>query len=450
MTSRPPGIRTDDRYRTVGERQIVEMLLVAAFVSELDAGKWADAAAQVVAALDRWIDLGLGYRVSDRGERLFDPVEVINRMKWAGYHDQDRFWTDHFVATTRGFLGEWDNTTARPDQPACRRPARFSLTLRRLFHLNDIEAGRKLRLRLPLPLSQSSDDVEIEPAVAPDLAARINRSEGRLEFQLPAPSDPFVEIGATITFRTNGWSKHEVAAASADENEIYLRPNEGLVRVTPRIYALSQKLAGEERDRFKIVTRFFHYLIDELMCGLVHYDQIDTEAPGDWVLDGGWYDCQLGSSLLVSMCRASGIPARLLSGHMLYRLAPGFHYWAEVWIEGKGWTPFDFLTWDLSKGGHDTVWRNCLAGAIDYRMVTQCFPLRFIGPMSVRFPPSWHLVNAPISRGMNISFTELDGKLIYSDRVQFREHPLDPGETGIDHAIEKTRRTFRVQGLGKA
>jgi hypothetical protein len=428
VKSRSPGIHTDDRYRTVGERQIVEMLLVAAFVSELDSGQRDKAAAQVVTALNAWIDLGLGYRLADSGERLFDPVEVINRMKWAGYHDLDGFWADHFVMTSRGFLGEWDRETPRPDQPARRRPARFSLNLSRLFCLNDIERGRKLRLRVPLPLSQSSENIEIEPLVAPDLAARISRSEGRLEFQLAAPPEPAVEIGATMSFTTDGWSTDEFPAAPIEGTEIYLRQNEGHVRVTPRIQALSQNLAGDERDRLKIVKRFFHYLIDELMCGLVHYDQIDAEAPGDWVLDHGWYDCQLGSSLLVSMCRASAIPARLLSGHMMYRLAPGFHYWAEVWIDEKGWTPFDFLTWDLSKGGQDTFWRNCLAGAIDYRMVTQCFLLRFVGPMSVRFPPSWHLINAPICRGMNISFTELDGRLIYSDRVQFRAHPCEPGK----------------------
>lgn len=153
------------------------------------------------------------------------------------------------------------------------------------------------------------------------------------------------------------------------------------------------------------------------MCGMVHYDQVNADAPGDWVLNAGWYDCQLGSALFASMCRAQGIPARILSGHMLYRLAPGFHYWAEVWIDELGWTPFDLLTWDLSKGGRDLAWRNCFVGKIDYRMVTQCFPLAFTGPMSVRFPPAWHLINAPFDGGMEINFTELDGKLIYCDRV---------------------------------
>jgi hypothetical protein len=105
---------------------------------------------------------------------------------------------------------------------------------------------------------------------------------------------------------------------------------------------------------------------------------------------------------------------------VMYRLAPGFHYWAEAWIEGRGWTPFDFLNWDLSKAGSDLQWRGSFVGAVDYRLVTQCFPLVCTGPMSVRFPPAWHLTNKAFSNGLEIRFAELDGKLIYSDRISCR------------------------------
>jgi Transglutaminase-like superfamily len=421
----PPGIRTENRYRTVSEQQIIGLLLVAAFVYELDAGERESAVLRVRSALDSWIKLGLGYRMTDRGERMFDPVEVVNRMKWAGYQSLDDFWINHFVATGRAFFGEWDSVQGGAlSQPRGRDPARFSMNLRRIFSLDGIDVGQKLRLRLPLPLSQSSEQVEIEPIASADLSARIVRSEGRLDFQFAAPPEPVVEIAAKISFTTDGRSRDDLPGCLAsNRRDIYVRASEGLIRVTPRIQALAHTLAGTDRSHLEIATRFFHYIIDELMCGMVHYDQVNADAPGDWVLEGGWYDCQLGSALLVSMCRACGIPARILSGHMLYRLAPGFHYWAEVWIDEQGWAPFDFLTWDLSKGGRDMAWRNSFAGTIDYRMVTQCFPLTFTGPMSVRFPPAWHLVNTPSSNGMEINFTELDGKLIYCDRVSSQKHP---------------------------
>jgi hypothetical protein len=419
-----PGIHAGNRYRTVGEQQIINMLLVAAFVSELEAGQRSSAIARISSALDDWIRLGLGYQLSDRGERMFDPVEVVNRMKWAGHQGFDDFWASHFVATSRAFAGEWGPITGTaPPRPLGLEPARFSLDLRRSFNLSGIEAGQKLRLRLPLPLSQSSQQLEIEPMAPADLSARVTRSEGRLDFQFAAPAEPFVEIAAKISFTTDGRSTDFLpGGSSAEAAGLYLRASEGLIRITPRVEALSRSLAGTCHGPLTVAATLFNYIIDELMCGMVHYDQVNPEAPGDWVLDAGWYDCQLGSALFASMCRACGIPARILSGHMLYRLAPGFHYWAEIWIDEKGWIPFDFLTWDLSMAGRDAAWRGFFAGAIDYRMVTQCFPLAFTGPMSVRFPATWHLVNAPCSGGMDINFTGLDGRLIYCDRVKSRRH----------------------------
>jgi Transglutaminase-like superfamily len=418
LRTAPPGIETDDRYRTVPENQIVDMLLVAAFVYEIEAGERDAACARIISALDNWIRLGLGHRRTPAGQRMFDPVEVINFMKWSGYQGLDNFWINHFVATTRAFFAEWSAGAALgPDGLRHHPPARFAVDLHRFFDLSGIEAGQKLRLRLPLPISQLSDEIEVEPMGPSGVSARISRSEGRLDFQFAMPSQPDTEIAARISFTTSGRSKDDLSKAPASVRETYLRDNEGLIRITPRIKGLSEQLSGAGGDQLTVATRLFHHVIDELMCGLVHYDQVNAEAPGDWVLNSGWYDCQLGSALFASLCRARGLPARILSGHMMYRLAPGFHYWTEIWIDGLGWVPFDFLTWDLSKAGRDEGWRHSFVGTVDYRLVTQCFPLTFTGPMSIRFPPSWHLVNAPFGKGMEIRFTELSGKLIYCDRI---------------------------------
>jgi len=436
------GIATAAHYRTVGEAQIVDMLLVAAFVYELQAGQRSSAIAAAKSALQTWVGLGLQFRFSDAGERTFDPVEVVNFMKWAGFNSLDRFWTDHFVNTGRTFYREWNAAAAaEPSPTAPLEPARFTVNLRRSFDLSRFDRGQKLRLRLPLPLSCCSDDIEVSPVIPDELSARLTRSDGRLDFQLAAPDQPMVEVAAQISFTTDGRSRDSIEGTlPPDQIELYLRPSEGLIRVTPRVQALSHTLGGTGRSPLALVTALWNYLIEELMCGMVHYDQVDAEAPGDWVLDTGWYDCQLGSSLLVAMCRAQGIPARVMSGHMLYRLAPGFHYWAEVWIDGQGWTPFDFLTWDLSHGGRDAAWRTAFVGRIDYRMVTQCFPLAFTGPMSVRFPLAWHLLNAPSAEGMEIRFNELDGQLIYCDHVTAEKHADPRGNSAAEIMISAAHR----------
>jgi hypothetical protein len=266
-------------------------------------------------------------------------------------------------------------------------------------------------------LASHAQDIQVKPISPDGVAASISQSDGRLEFQTVVNEPTPLEVGAKLDFATNGGEqKNGAERLSAEERELYLRPTEGLIRITPRIAELAATFvsAGGSLD---IALKAWDFLLDELSCGMVRYDQVDAQAPGDWVLDNGWYDCQLGSSVFIAICRACGIPARLASGYMLYDLAPGYHYWSEIWQDGAGWQPFDLLCWDLSAGGRDISWRKHFAGAVDYRMVTQCFPLSFTGPMTVRFPSAWHLLNAPIPGGMEILFTALDGSPIYSDRV---------------------------------
>jgi transglutaminase-like putative cysteine protease len=420
------GSRMDDRYRTVAERRIIDTLLAAGWVTEFHDGRRHEATNSTLASLDNLIALGLGYRVSEDGERLFDPVEVINGMKWAGLNGLDRFWVDHFVATGRTLLRDWDETVheSGPLRSRRRAPARFNVTLRRRFDLQHFKRGSKVRLRLPTPLSGwATGEIGVSPIVPKNLSADVTRSDGRLEVQLEAPADPMIEIAAEFSFTTTG-APTDALSSGLDPKaaELYLRHKEGLIRVSPRIQELADQLSGHEKIPHKIVTALWRCMIDELNCGMVHYDQVSADAPGDWVLDTGWYDCQLGSALFASMCRARGIPARLMSGFMLYARAPGFHYWSEVWLEDRGWVPFDLLSWDLSEAGHNGVWRDCLAENIDYRMVTQCMPLVFTGPMSVRFPAAWHLTTSLSATGMETFFSELDGRLIYSDHVSARKY----------------------------
>ena len=267
---------------------------------------------------------------------------------------------------------------------------------------------------------------EVEVVATPlGSSAEITQTEGRLEVRLGLPEDGIVSIGAELSFlATPPADSAKPGQLNADQAELYLRPTEGLIRVTPRIQALADALAGANGP-FAAVTAFWNYMIDELVCGAVHYDTVAAGAPGDWVLDSGWYDCQLGAAMLVSLCRARGIPARILSGHVLYRLAPTNHYWCEAWIDGYGWLPFDFLSWDLSAGGRDPAWRDHFARQVDYRMLTQCLPLEFTGPMSVRLPSAWQMTQVGAQSGIEIAFSDLaDGSLVYSDHITV--HPRSP------------------------
>ena len=56
-----------------------------------------------------------------------------------------------------------------------------------------------------------------------------------------------------------------------------------------------------------------------------------------FTLASGRAVCTGFAQLYITLCRAGGIPARLVSGEG----DTGFHNWAEVWLVGKGWVPVD-------------------------------------------------------------------------------------------------------------
>lgn len=400
------GAASDD-HRTIDETRIVDMLLLGGWAFERAGDDDTAGRAEVLAAIDRWVAAGMGCR-SVAGRRLFDPVEVVNFMTWAGVSGSDDFWNTHYVTTGRRLVG-----SSAPDGATQRR---FAVDLQRRFDLRGFDAGAALRLRMPVPLAGPSvTDIDLSTACSVD-GAEVRLADGRLEVRLKAPDDRHVDIAATGHFT----ARRELPSPgdlTDTERALYLRPVEGLIRISPRIAALAVDLAGRRSDPLEAIRRYWDYIMDALFCGMIHYDQVPPEQGCDWVLDHRWFDCQIGSALLVALCRAHGIPARIVGGHVLYPLAPTNHFWAEAWIDGRGWTPFDLLSWTLSAGGRDPAWRDHFFAHLDFRMFTQLLPLSFTGPMSVRFPDRWHMLQRSAGTGVSVTFEALDGSPVFEDRV---------------------------------
>jgi hypothetical protein len=406
----PIGICTDDRYRSVPEARIIEMLMLVGWAYELESAAAVKAAE---ASLESWIQIGLAFIRGTSDERLFDPVEVINFMKLAGLEGRDNFWAERFIRTCRRLATDLvSNGSSLPN----RGERRFEVDFRRSFNLRSIEQGKRLRLRAPLPLE---GDYLRHLQVAPfaDHGAPVEVRTGRLEARTVAAGGDEMTVGAKLCFSASCQAPCPGQSAEQPDRALYLRQREGLIVVSERISALALALAGSGTTSLEAVRAFWDYINRELICGMLHYDQIDAASPCDWLLDSGWFDCQMGSALLVSLCRARGIPARLVGGYLLYRLRPGNHYWAEVWIENQGWTPFDFFTWDLSQGGRDLEWRDYYFGRIDYRLTCERLPSEFTGSLGIPIPQAWCLLQLPRQGGLEILFQNINGTPVYSDMI---------------------------------
>jgi hypothetical protein len=412
------------QYRTIDEARVVDLLLFHGGVLDVRAGDRAAATAKARAALDRCVGLGLGHRSLPTGERLFDPVEVMNFLSWAGVHRGDRYWEDCCVATGRQLVWRAHSDETAVDRPpsfSALAPRRYAVSINRSFNLAAHEPGERVRLRLPLPIEDVAlDDLTITPTLPGGMEGEARIAPARLDVLIAVPADRRVTIGVKVAFIAQlKPSPGPDAILDPAEAALYTRQSEGLIKVSDRVRSLAADLAGAETDPWVVVRRFWTFMLDELACGSIHYDALDPACPLDRLLDQGWYDCQTGSALFAALCRARGLPARLVSGYLLYAPAPAFHTWLEVWIDGTGWTPFDLGSWNLSAGGRGTAWRDCFFGRVDHRMAVERPPRLFNGAGAVRLPHTWHMLSALEPRGAVTEFRALDtGALVYQDHVE--------------------------------
>ena len=89
--------------------------------------------------------------------------------------------------------------------------------------------------------------------------------------------------------------------------------------------------------------------IYEKVTGLMKYDKSGTGwGRGDalFACDAKRGNCTDFHALIIGMCRSVGIPARFAIGLPLPAARgageiPGYHCWAELHVEGRGWVPVD-------------------------------------------------------------------------------------------------------------
>src|SRR5579872_7237124 len=401
------GITTAARYRTVAEAQIVELLALHGWVLRLQGGDRAAAVEEARHALEQRVAGGLAFERGPGGDRRFDPAEVLNGIKRDFQHSGDPLYRERFIATGRGLVCSFHagrDAGGVPPAPTALPPQRFSVALERTFGLAGYPVGKPIHLRLPLPLEGPAlRGLSIASTRSSSADTVFTVRAGRLDARLSVPADGTVTLGAEVSFVASPIGPASgPARLPPDEAELYTRPREGLIQVDERIRALALEIARSAREPQVIVDRFWSFVRDRLTIGVMHYDEVGDANPLHAVLDRGWCDCRLGSALLIALCRARGLPARMASGYMLYSASPFSHFWMEVWVEDRGWVPLDLFSADLSAMGLDSAWRDYFHGCLDYRMQTQLLPRFFDSSPALRFPASWYTLGRSLDDGVEI------------------------------------------------
>jgi hypothetical protein len=419
------GVDPGGRYCVVGEDEIVKGLLMYCWAYEVRAGAAESARRDAERALERWVSLGLPFRC-EQGRRLFDYWQVVNFMIWAGLNGKDAVFEARAAQTCRRSASGFLSPAQAPSAAGIHDPEDVTVLFRREFNLQSRAGGRQLRLRVPVPYedrTQSQVSVELlEPAGVP-----CTQSPGRLEIRLPgtgAPERVVVEVRIRFTSSCESFAvdagRLTAWDSSSAEFELYTRRSEGVIRVTESIVRLAESLTQSAGNVWEAVRAFWGFFFEHMKQGGIHHDELDPADPLGSMVRRGWCDCYTGSALLVALCRARGIPARLVNGLLLFPALPTEHYWLEVLLPPYGWLPLDPLSWNLAAGQIDQhPWSVFYLARLDQRMKSQCLPRLALGSAGVRFPPAWYQLPCLTEEGAETSYYELlTRQLLYRDRIQ--------------------------------
>lgn len=115
----------------------------------------------------------------------------------------------------------------------------------------------------------------------------------------------------------------------------FTHPDIALESQHPQIRYLSSKLAHFARTPIRFVRK-----ASKTVSEYLKYEMQSSERGAAYAIERRVGDCTEFSALLVALCRANEIPARLLAGYLYDSYRWGPHAWMEFWFHGR-WIPVD-------------------------------------------------------------------------------------------------------------
>jgi transglutaminase-like putative cysteine protease/tetratricopeptide (TPR) repeat protein len=194
----------------------------------------------------------------------------------------------------------------------------------------------------------------------PGVAPRLRNDLAKFDFQRVESADDNSVVVTATSRRIPGTQTVQLPVTGA-EFAAYLNPTARINSKDPQVVSLAREITGSDTDGRSVATKIGEWTYRNLKWKKVENDTVETVASRE-------ADCLEHSELYVALARASGLPARVVTGAALSGGSFGAHAWVEVHL-GK-WYEID-PTWGLMDHVDATHLRFDGDAFISYAMLNQ-------------------------------------------------------------------------------
>jgi len=241
-------------------------------------------------------------------------------------------------------------------QDGCATPHRVRIraTHRLVLKPDRVPVGSIVRCWIPLPRAagvQSAPTIiqSDPPALRVSVPAAPQRT---VYFEQPAGAGAPTAFSLTWEYSTSAYLpllSGATSAACLPQEELCRHLTEEFPHIvfTPEIRTLARDIAGELAHPLERARSLFAWVVDNVRyASEMEYAVMPRIVEKALATRRG--DCGVQALLFITLCRAAGVPARWVSGWVVYPSGWNMHDWAEFYVEPYGWLPAD-----LSRGWRD-------------------------------------------------------------------------------------------------
>jgi len=236
---------------------------------------------------------------------------------------------------------------------AADRPAERSFQFIYTAALNNIpEGAKKVAVWIPYPGSdahQEITDIKVNCPYPTRVTKDAEYGNTTLYVQAENPRERSFQVEIAFNVKRREYVRknfEKVGKSTGGPKAVparYLEADQ-LVPLNERIRRLAVEVTAEKTTDLEMARTIYDYVVANM-----RYDKSGTGwGNGDilWACDAKRGNCTDFHALFVGLCRAVGIPARFSIGFPLPEKRgegeiPGYHCWAEFFLNGYGWVPVD-------------------------------------------------------------------------------------------------------------